>query len=85
MKTLNDIVEASDGKFIAVSFIKKDGSLRTLNGRLGVVKHLKGGECTLDRSKYIIIYDMINKGYRSINRSTIQSVTIDGIIHLSNA
>ena len=85
MKTLNDIVEASAGKFIAVSFIKKDGTLRTLNGRLGVVKHLKGGECTLDRSKYIIVYDMINKGYRSINRETIQSVTIDGIVHFSNA
>ena len=85
MKTLNEIVEQSDGKFIAVSFIKKDGTLRTLNGRLGVVKHLRGGECTLDRTKYIIIYDMINKGYRSINRETIQSVTIDGIVHLSNA
>ena len=84
MKTLNDIVEQSDGKFIAVSFIKKDGTLRTLNGRLGVVKHLRGGECTLDRTKYIIIYDMINKGYRSINRETIQSVTIDGVVHLSN-
>ena len=84
MKTLNEIVEQSDGKFIAVSFIKKDGTLRTLNGRLGVVKHLRGGECTLDRTKYIIIYDMINKGYRSINRETIQSVTIDGLVHLSN-
>ena len=84
MKTLDQIIESSDGKFVAVSFIKKDGSLRLLNGRLGVIKHLKGGECTLDRSKYVIIYDVQNKGYRSINRQTIQSVTIDGIIHTLN-
>lgn len=84
MKTLTSIVEASNGKFVSVSFVKKDGTLRVLTGRLGVVKHLKGGECTVDRDKYIIIYDIVNKGYRSINRDTIQHVTIDGVIHLSN-
>lgn len=83
MKTLASIIEASNGKFVSVDFIKKDGSMRTLVGRLGVVKHLKGGECTVDRDKYIIIYDVVNGGYRSINRDTIKRVTVDGIIHLS--
>lgn len=27
--------------------------------------------------------DVVNGGYRSINRDTIQRVTVDGIIHLA--
>lgn len=84
MKTLDSILEATDGKFVSVSFIKKDGTLRKLVGRLGVVKHLKGGQCTLNRKQYVIIYDVQNEGYRAVNRDTIQSVTVDGIVHTVN-
>ena len=76
--TLDNIILNSAGKIITVEFIKKDGSLRVLNGRLGVKKHLKGGSSTLDPAQYITIYDMKNEGYRAVNRSTIQSVTIAG-------
>lgn len=76
--TLDSIILNSAGKIITVEFIKKDGSLRVLNGRLGVKKHLKGGSSTLDPAQYITIYDMKNEGYRAVNRSTIQSVTIAG-------
>ena len=31
----------STGKFFTIKFIKKNGMLRELNGRLGVKKHLK--------------------------------------------
>lgn len=73
------VIEASNGKFISVTFTKKDGSVRVLVGRLGVKKHLKGGESTLDADKYITIFDTQNGGYRAINRETIQSVRIDGV------
>jgi len=76
---LSDFIEQSNGKFITVAFYKKDGTLRTMNCRLGVTKHLKGGECTVDREKYIIVYDMQSKGYRSINRDTIESVSCEGV------
>jgi hypothetical protein len=76
---LASIIEASNGKFISVTFVKKDGSIRVLVGRLGVKKHLKGGESTLDADKYITIFDTQNGGYRAINRDTIQSVRIDGV------
>ena len=65
---------ASNGKIITVQFIKKDGSIRTLNGRIGVTKHLKGGECTLDKEKFIIMYDLKNNGYRAINKDSIINV-----------
>jgi len=78
---LDDIILSSGGKFVSVTFVKKDGSLRTLTGRLGVTKHLKGGVSTLDPNQYITIFDVVNKGYRAVNRETIQSVTFEGETH----
>jgi len=78
---LDDIILNSGGKFVSVTFTKKDGSLRTLTGRLGVTKHLKGGVSTLDPDQYITIFDVVNKGYRAVNRATIQSVTFEGETH----
>ena len=71
--TLDQFIEQTNGKFFSVDFIKKDGTLRTINGRLGVTKHLHGGKCTLDKSKYIVVYEN-GTGYRAINRETILSV-----------
>jgi hypothetical protein len=79
MLKLDTFIEQSNGKFITVVFVKKDGSKRIMNCRLGVTKHLKGGECTVNRDQYVIVYDMQSKGYRSINRDTIESVTCEGV------
>ena len=76
---LASLIEQSNGKFVSVTFIKKDGTERTLVGRLGVTKHLKGGKSTLDANQYITIYDTQNEGYRAINRDTILSVRVGGI------
>lgn len=76
---LDQFILNSNGKFVSVDFIKKDGSLRTINGRLGVKKHLKGGKSNLNADQFITIYSMADKGYRAIDRETIQSVTIEGV------
>jgi len=76
---LAKVIEFSEGRFFTVEFVKKDGSTRILNGRLGVEKYLKGGDCTIDRSKFVIVYDVQVKGYRAVNRETILSVKIDGV------
>ena len=78
MKNLDSIIEATGGKIFSVVFIKKDGSTRRMLARLGVTKHLKGGECTLSREQYIIAFDMVKKAYRAINRDTIISLTAMG-------
>ena len=80
MSNLADIITQSKGKFINVVFYKKDGSLRTMNCRLGVTKHLKGGTTTLDKEKFIIVYDMVKKGYRAIDKESIVSVSVAGTI-----
>ena len=52
-KTLLDLILNSSGKFLTIDFIKKDGTPRTINGRLGVTKYLKGGARTTDPSKFV--------------------------------
>lgn len=63
-------------KFFTVKFTKKDGSTRILNGRLGVKKHLKGGEKRYDESSlgYITVYDTKNKGYRTLNLAALKEL-----------
>lgn len=79
MKKLEEVIEQSNGKILTVTFIKKDGTERVLNGRLGVTSHLKGGNSTVDHQRYINIFDMQAGGYRNINRDTIKSVRVGGV------
>jgi hypothetical protein len=51
-----------------------------MNCRLGVTKHLKGGTTTLDKEKFIIVYDMVKKGYCAIDKESIVSVSVAGTI-----
>lgn len=64
----------NSNKFVTITFSKKDGTLRRINGRFGVKKYLKGGKATLDRSKFMIIYSVQDRGYRAINRDSIVQV-----------
>lgn len=78
-KVFAQMIEQSNGKMVTVSFIKQDGSTRILNGRLGVKKYLKGGKSSVDANEYISIYDVQNKGYRSVNRNTIVALRMQGV------
>lgn len=70
----------ADGKIFTVEFIKKDGTLRKMNARLGVKKHLKGGTLAFDPSErnLLPVFDMQKEGYRMINASTILTIKIGG-------
>ena len=48
--------------------------LRDGNFRLGVVKGLKGGKRTTDKSDYLVAYDMAKKGDRNIYYNTIEKI-----------
>lgn len=73
MNKLEQVIENSNGKFPTVVFIKNDGTERVLNGRVGVSKYVKGTGRTVS-DKYLTIYDVKNKGYRSVNKETIIEV-----------
>ena len=73
MNKLDQVIENSNGRMLTVVFIKADGTERVLNGRVGVSKYVKGtGKVVND--KYLTIYDVKNKGYRSVNKETIIEV-----------
>ena len=73
MKDLENFIEQTKGRFFTVTFIKKDGTQRTLNGRVGVTKHLKGGVSRAG-DQYITVFDVKNGGYRSVNKDTIKEI-----------
>lgn len=80
---LRQFIDQQDGKFVGIDFIKKDGSERALNGRLGVVQHQNGGANTteaLDRS-YLTIYDMQAPGYRNVDLATVSRIRAGGKIY----
>lgn len=72
------LIKATNGKFFTVTFIKKDGTERVMNARLGVEVYLKGGQLAYDaESKGLItVYDMKSKGYRMVNVNTIKYLKI---------
>ena len=70
------IIELVGNKFFTISFIKKDGTLRKMNARLGVTKHLKGGKKSYnpDDFNYLTVFDLGKKQYRTVNLNTVKEV-----------
>lgn len=65
------------GRVFTATFVKKDGTTRDMNCRLGVVKHLAGGESTTaHKDNLLTVYDMQSSGYRCINLDTVTDITI---------
>jgi hypothetical protein len=86
MRNLNDarrLVNETNGQFFNILFVKKDGSLRSLNGRIGVKKHLAGGEWLRGHGakwpQYMPVYDVKVKGYRTLNLETAISMNFRGV------
>jgi hypothetical protein len=75
----NEIARIAGNKFISISFLKKDGTKRTINGRLHVKRYLKGGDNPNTRKdEFLIIYSMKDKGYRTINLDSVFRVAASG-------
>jgi hypothetical protein len=81
--TINEIKALAGSQIFSVKFIKKDGTLREMVCRLGVKKHLKGGELAYDAKSmgYLPVFDMQKEDYRMINTNTIVEIKINGIIY----
>ena len=79
------VIKNSDGHFITVKFVKKDGSIRTMNCRIGVTKYLHGGEYKAGKThpELIPVYDMVAKGYRSINTEKVLEIHANGQTYMT--
>lgn len=72
---------AKDGKIFTITFIKKNGEERVMNARLGVKKHLTGGEQKYKPADYnlLTVFDMQKQGYRNVSFDCVKKVVIGGI------
>ena len=70
-------------KIFTAEFLKKDGTLRKMNCRLGVTKHLKGGELKYnpDEYNYLPVFDLQAGEYRTINLNTLKKLTVEGVTY----
>ena len=67
---------SKNGRIFGATFTKKDGSLRTMNCRLGVTKHLTGGKNTKEHlDNYVTGYSINDKGYRTLNLDTLRALS----------
>lgn len=71
LSNVHNLIRAAgdNGKFFTVKFVKRStGELRTMNCRLGVTKHLKGGTKSYNDKdhKLVTVYDLKSEGYRCI-------------------
>ena len=71
----------ADGKFFTATFTKKDGTVRTINGRTGVHKFTSGVGRKYDPKKKGLITVWETTGqYRTVNINTISRIAAHGVI-----
>lgn len=76
---IRDAIKSTNGQFFTAEFYKKDGTLRKMNCRVGVKKHLRGGNSTTKgKENLITVFDTDVGEYRCINMNTIQSLKMFG-------
>ena len=80
---IDQVVELTKNQIFSARFIKKDGTIRDMVCRLGVKKHLKGGELKFDaKSKNLLpVFDMQKEAYRMINFNTLIQLKIKNKIY----
>ena len=77
---LGSLLDKCSGKFVSITFYKKDGTQRRMVGRFGVKKHLRGGvnRVVNDSNSYVTIYDTESEGYRTVNLDTVIRLRANG-------
>lgn len=77
------LIQANGSKFFGVTFIKKDGTERTLNGHVRKVQGCDGSNTTAHFEKYVtIVLNTKDKNgkeqFRNVNTETIKALSIGG-------
>jgi hypothetical protein len=73
---VRNFVNQTNGQIFTVIFRKKNGEIREMNCRTGVVKHLRGGEKKGDdeRDGNVTVYDLRVKGYRRFKTANVMEI-----------
>jgi hypothetical protein len=78
--SLEDFRSKVGSRIFSAIFTKADGTERKIVARLGVTKHLKGGELAYDAAarNNLIVFDMVKKAYRTIPFDRLHNIKFDG-------
>ena len=73
------LIKSTNGKIFSVTFKKKDGTEREMVCRLGVTKHLQGGEDNKAHlPQYINVFEMASEKYKTVTLDTITKIGYSG-------
>lgn len=72
--------KTKQGVIFNVRFVKKDGTVRSMNCRTGVTSKLKGGELAFDPTAkgLKVVFDVKANDYRMVNINTVYELTVKG-------
>lgn len=77
------ITRATAGRWLTVTFCKADGSVRRINGRIGVRYRGKPAYYRMDSKsgrRYLLIWSVRDRGFRRVDLSTITRIAADGLV-----
>ena len=72
------MIKATKGKWFSCTFIKKDGSKRVMNGRIGCHKGIKGVGRKFQKENLVTVFDAQAKEYRMVNVDTMLTFNCGG-------
>jgi hypothetical protein len=78
-------IEATKGKIFTACFVKKDGTLREMNCRIGVTKGVQGTQkksIKVSRKKkgLLAVFDVQSNGWKTVNLYTLRQLRIENRI-----
>ena len=77
---VRDVIRKRGTRFATVSFIKKDGSIRTINGLFRAASKMVGGDRgaaqhdTLKANDLVAIYSLKDRGWRSFKTASVVEI-----------
>lgn len=65
-------IKAVKNLFFSITFVKKDGSIRTLNGQFRKYQPVENAKHSHQiADNFIFVWDLVNKGWRQVNLDTL--------------
>lgn len=84
MTCLKSLIQAHKGQYLGVTFVKKSGELRTLNGQHCYKQGHDGVNTVAHIDKYITISENLGGGgsqFRNVNTETIKRIAVGGKVY----
>ncbi|ATW58307.1 hypothetical protein CNR37_00100 [Pseudomonas phage ventosus] len=80
-KQIGELIKANGSRFFGVTFVKKDGTLRTLNGHVRKVGNSAPTTAHIEKYVTIVLNKRDDQGrlqVRNVNTETIKALSIGG-------